>query len=100
MERQSVLGPEPLRVRCEIGRELLVARLRGSHVLGEEFHLLPHAPANEEIVAVEARCLAFAVENLVADVVLDEALQLLLGSAAAARYERTCRQDCRHAPPK
>ena len=79
LERQPVLGAKPLRIGCQIGRELFVAWLRGSHVLGEKFHLLPHAPANEEIVAVQARRLAFAIENLVANLVLDEALQFLLG---------------------
>ena len=78
-ECQPILGPEPFRIGCKIGRELFVARLRGSHVLGEEFHLLPHAAANDDVVAVQARRPAFAIENLVADVVLDEALQLLLG---------------------
>ena len=57
LERQPVLGAKPLRVGCQIGRELFFARVRGSHVLGEKLHLLPHAPADEEIVAVEARCL-------------------------------------------
>ena len=79
MECEPVLGPEPFRVGCQEGRELLVARLRGSRVLGEEFHLLPHAAANDDIVAVEARRPAFAIENLVADVALDEDLQFLLG---------------------
>ena len=79
MECQPVLGPKPFRIGCEIGRELFIARLCGSHVLGEEFHLLPHTAANDDIVAVQARRPAFAIENLVADVILDEALQLLLG---------------------
>ena len=78
MECQPIFGPEPFRIGCEIGRELFIARLRGSHVLGEEFHLLPHTTANDEVVAVQARCPAFAIENLVADVILDETLQLLL----------------------
>ena len=94
-ERQPILGAKALRVGCQIGRELFVARVRGSHVLGEKFHLLPHAPADDEVVAVKARRPAFAVENLVADVVLDEALQFLLGSADAARSARTRPQGWR-----
>ena len=89
MERQPVLGPEPFRIGREIGRELLVARLCGSHVLGEEFHLLPHAAANDDVVAVEARRPAFAIENLVADVILDEALQFLLGRRAPPSASET-----------
>ena len=82
MECQPVLGAETFRIGREIGRELLIARLCGSHVLGEEFHLLPHTAANDDVVAVQARRPAFAIENLVADVILDEALQLLLGRRA------------------
>ena len=92
MEGQPVLGPKPFRIGCEIGRELFVARLRGSHVLGEKFHLLPHAAANDEIVAVEARRPAFAIENLVADVILDEALQLLLGRRAPPGASESVRE--------
>ena len=79
MEGQPVLGPKAFRIGREIGRELFVARLCGGHVLGEELHLLPHAAANDEVVAVQARRPAFAIENLVADVILDQALQFLLG---------------------
>ena len=61
-----------------MGRELFFARLSASHVLGEKLHLLPDAPANDDVVAVEARGAALAVEYLVADVVFDEAVQLLL----------------------
>ena len=96
-ERQPVLGPEPLRVGREVGRELLLGRLRGSHVLGDELHLLPQAAADDDVVAVEARRPAFAIEDLVADVILDQALQLLLRSADAARCARTGPRGCRRA---
>jgi hypothetical protein len=79
MECEPVLGPEPFRVGCQEGCELLVARIHGSRVLCKEFHLLPHAAASDNIIAVEAGRPAFAVENLVADVVFDEELQLPLG---------------------
>ena len=92
MECQPILGPEPFRIGCEIGRELFVARLCGSHVLGEEFHLLPHTAANDEVVAVQARRPAFAIENLVADVVLDEALQFLLGRRTPPRAGESVRE--------
>ena len=51
-ERQPVVVPKPLGVGRQIGRELFFGRLRGSHVLGEKLHLLPHTPPDEEIVAV------------------------------------------------
>ena len=99
-KRQPVLGAEPFGIGRQIGRELFFARLRGSHVLDEKFHLLPHTAANDEVVAVEPRRLSFAVENLVADLILDEAVQLLLASAAAARCARTRRQGWLRAMPK
>ena len=100
MECQPILGPKPFRIGCEIGRELLVARLCGSHVLGEEFHLLPHAAANDDIVAVEARRPAFAIENLVANVVLDRGLATPARSADAARCERNRRRGWQRVTPK
>jgi len=78
MERQSVVGAKPLGVGRQIGGELFFGRVRRSHVLGEKLHLLPHTPADEEVVAIEARGSSLAVENLVADFFLDEAQQLLL----------------------
>ena len=79
LEGEAVLGPKPLGIGCQIGRELFFGCLGGSRVLGEKFHFLPHAAANDHIVAVEARRPAFAIENLLADVILDESLQLLFG---------------------
>ena len=99
-ECQPVLGPKPLRIGCEIGRELLFARLRGSHVLGEKFHLLPHAAANDDVVAVQARRPALAIENLVADVVLDRGPAIPARSAAAATCARIRRRGWRRATPK
>ena len=100
MEGQPVLGPKPFRIGCEIGRELFIARLCGSHVLGEEFHLLPHAAANDEVVAVEAGRPAFAIENLVADVILDEALQFLLGRRAPPGAGEIGRRGWQRVTPK
>ena len=92
MERQAVLGPKPLRIGCKIGRELFIARLCGGHVLGEKLHLLPHAAANDDIVAVQAGRSALAIEHLVANVVLDEALQFLLARRAPPCAGETVRE--------
>ena len=72
-ERQAVLAPEPLGVRRQIRRELLVARLPHGHVLGHELHLLAQAAADDDVVAVEPQRLALAIEHLVANVVIDQA---------------------------
>ncbi len=78
VKSQAFLGPELLGMGCQIGGKLFLARLNGGHVLSEKFHLLPHAAANDDIVSVQAGRSAFAVEHLVANVVVNEALQFLL----------------------
>src|SRR5690349_2371045 len=78
MECELVLGAEAFRICRQIGRKLLIARLGCGHVLGEKFHLLPDAAANDDVVALQAGGSALAVEDLVADIVLDQALQFLL----------------------
>ena len=75
-----------------MGRELVIARLYGRHVLGEEFHLLPHTAANDDVVAVETRRPPFPIENLVADVILDQAFQLLRGRRPPPRTGEPVRQ--------
>ena len=77
LERQPVLGAKPLRIGCQIGRELFVAWVRGSHVLGEKLHLLPHPPADDGVVAIEPKNLALAIKHFVANAALDEAKQFL-----------------------
>jgi len=84
-----VLGPEALRIGGEIGRKLLIIRLRYVHVLGEKFHLLPHAASNDSVVAVEAGRPALAVENLVANVVLNQVLQFLLARQPSPRPRKS-----------
>ncbi len=74
MKGQAFLHPELLRMGCQIGGKLFLARLHGRHVIREKFHLLSHAAANDGIVAVQAGCSAFAIKHLVANVVLDETL--------------------------
>ena len=100
MECQPVVGSKPIRIGCEIGRELFIARLCRGHVLGEEFHLLPHTAANNEVVAVQARSPAFAIENLVADVILDKALQFLLGRRAPPSASESVCESQQRATPK
>ena len=100
MKRQPILGPKPLRIGCQMGRELFIAWLRGRHVLGEEFHLLPHAAANDEVVAVQPRGPSFAIENFVANVILDEALQFLFGRRAPPGAGKSVRRGWRYATPK
>ena len=78
MEGQTFLGSELLRMRCQIIGKLFLARLDCGDVLGEEFHLLPDAAANDDIVAVQSGRSSFAIENLFADVIIDQALQFLL----------------------
>ena len=82
---QAFFGPESLGMGCQKGSELLLARLNGGHVLGKEFHLLSHAAANDDIVAVQAGRSAFAIEHLVANIVVDETLQFRLGRRTPPR---------------
>src|ERR1700674_4612450 len=93
MKCQPSLCPKTFRIGREIGRELFIAWLYGGHVLDEESHLLPHASPNDHVVAVQARRSALTIENLVANVIVDEALQFLPGwrsppSAGEAIRER------------
>src|SRR4030081_1108535 len=73
-----ILGPEAFRIGREIGGKLVIGWLGCGHFLRQKFHLLPHAAAYDDIAAVQAGRSALAVEDLVADVVLDQALQFLL----------------------
>jgi hypothetical protein len=68
---------------------LFIARLDGSHVLGEEFHLLPHTAANDAVIAIQPRRPAFSVENLLPNVILYEALQLLVCRRALPRAPKS-----------
>jgi hypothetical protein len=66
-------------VRLEPGLELGLGRwecLRG--VLHEKLELLPEAPPNDGVLAVETHRSGLTRGHLLADVVVDEALQLLL----------------------
>src|ERR1700716_3511995 len=82
MECNSVLGPKPFRIGCEIGCEFFIARLCGGHVLGEKFHLLTHTTANDGVVTVQAGRASFAIENLGAEALANEPLHLLFGRRA------------------
>ena len=78
MECDLILGSKALRIGRKIGGKLLIGRLGCGHVLGHKFHLLPHTTAYDDVVPVQAGRSALAVEHLVANVVLDQALQFLL----------------------
>ena len=54
----------------------LVGRLGDRHVLGEELHLLADAAADDGVVAVEPERRALAIEDFVANIVVDEAPEL------------------------
>jgi hypothetical protein len=64
----------------ELGRRRLA---RGGHVLGQELHLLRHAALDDLVVLVEAHRDRLAVEDLLLDLVLDQALELLRRRRAA-----------------
>ena len=53
-------------------------RFRDGNFFGKKFHLLPHAAPNDDVVAVKPSGSACAVEDLVTDIVLDQAIQFLL----------------------
>jgi hypothetical protein len=78
MECQTVFRPETVRIGCENGGKLRFGRFGGRNLFDEKFHLLPHAPANDDVIAVKPGGPPCAVKDLVPDVVLDQALQLLL----------------------
>ena len=58
----------------ELGRRRLA---RGGNVLGQELHLLRHAALDDLVVLVEAHRERLAVEDLLLDLVLDHARELL-----------------------
>src|SRR3981189_2636377 len=87
-----ILGPEALRVGLQIGSKLLLARFRDGHIFGEKFHFLPPAARNNDVGAVQAGRPALAVEHLVANVVIDEALQFLFARLALPRTGETIRK--------
>ena len=89
MECDLILGSKALRIGRKIGGKLLIARLGCGHVLGQKFHLLPHTTAYDDVVPVQAGCSALAVEHLVADVVLDQALQFLLARRPPPRPRKS-----------
>src|SRR4051812_24670015 len=88
-ECQPVLGPKPFRIGREVGAKLFIARLGRRHVLGEEFHFLPHTAANDAIIAIQPRRPTFAVENLFPNVILDEAWQFVIRRRALPRAPKS-----------
>ena len=55
-----------------------VSWFRDGNFFSKKFHLLPHAPPNYGVVAVKPGGPACAVEDLVTDVVFDQAIQFFL----------------------
>ena len=72
-ECHGVFVSELVLVRSEIGIEFAIGRFGCRSVFGQELHFLPDAAADDDVVPVESECLAFAVVDLVADGVLNEA---------------------------
>ncbi len=66
-----------------MGLHILVGHLHGpgDEASGDELDGLDHAPLDHVVVLVHAERERFAVEGLLADVVVDEQLQLLIGQA-------------------
>ena len=89
MECQTVFRPETFRIGCENGGKLRFGRFGGRNLFDEKFHLLPHAPANDDVIAVKPGAPPCAVKDFVADVVLDQALHLLLARRPAPRPRKS-----------
>ena len=78
MECHTVICSEALWMGLEKIYELRFGWFGDGNFFGKKFHLLPHAAANDGVVAVKPRRPACAVEDLIADVVFDQAIQFLL----------------------
>ena len=75
-KRELRLAQEPLRVVRDVGLQLRVRGLGVGDLRRYELHLLPQAPPDDHVVLVETHREGFPVEDLVADVVGDQALGL------------------------
>ena len=77
------LPPERVGVLGEVALELLLARLRlAPEVGGQELELLPEPAADDRVVAVQPERQRLAVVDLLADVVIDQPVELLGGRRA------------------
>jgi hypothetical protein len=95
-KRDAPQQREPLRVPREPRLEFVVRRLpQLGHVLEEELHLLDQPAPDDRIIFVQAECQRLAVEDLLADVALDQAVQLL-GGDRPALLPRPPRLQARH----
>src|SRR6476619_3386542 len=54
-------------------------RYLGRGRVGDELHAQPHTIAHDGVVAIETEGEPFAIQHLVAHIIVDEGLQLLLG---------------------
>ena len=75
-KRSAMLGEE--RLQLGLGR---LGRL--GDVLADELHLLAQPAADHDVVALEAERQGLAIEDLLLDVVLDQAVELRLGRRPA-----------------
>jgi hypothetical protein len=53
---------------------------------------LPHAAADDDVVAIKPRCSSRAVEHFVADIVLDQVLQFLPARLSPPRPRKSVRE--------
>ena len=79
-KRESRFGGERGGMRRQVGLQFRIARLRRrGEALGNEFHLLLQAAADDEVVLVEAQRQRLAVIDFLPHPVPDQALQFLAG---------------------
>ena len=89
-EGQQPVDTVGVRVRRQEFRERIFRWLFGTGgVLRDELQLLAQTPADDRVVPVEAQGDALPVQDLFADVILDEALQLLPGLEPALLADAT-----------
>ena len=79
-KRDLRIDPVGIGMLFHIREEFFIRRFRlGRDVLEDEFHLLPHPPPDDAVVAIQADGQGLAVVDLVADEVFDQPLRFLFG---------------------
>ncbi len=79
-KRESRFGGKRGGMRLQVGLQFRIARLRRrGEAVGDEFHLLLQAAADDEVVLVQAQRQRLAVIDFLPHPVPDQALQLLAG---------------------
>ena len=92
MERKAVFGPETIRIGGEKGRKLAFGRFGDRNLFGQKLHLLPHAAADDDVIAIKPGCSSRAVEDFVANIILDQVLQFLLARRSPPRPRKSIRK--------